>query len=183
MLKALSATPLAYFFLATLAMADTAPIADETLRVTALHAIFPGMQISMAPRKQIDESSSKKPGPYKLDSQDALAKENVYRVVGKPTNQAEQCAAEDLQVSGKFSDTRLLRFELFRSPHNSEFLTVLQYSFEGANPSGPCWSVGFLARLGDADGLLTVKGMVLTQWSSSIHVAFNRIARFNWRWC
>jgi hypothetical protein len=33
-------------------MADTSPITDETLRMSALHAIFPGMQISLMPARE-----------------------------------------------------------------------------------------------------------------------------------
>jgi hypothetical protein len=123
------------FLIATLALADTAPITDEDLRMTALRAIFPGMRISLVPGKRI-----------------ALAKESVYRVVGKATNESEECASEDLRTAGKFVDVRLLRFQMFRWPNSSGLLAVLQYNFEGANPAGPCWSVGFLARMEDIGG-------------------------------
>jgi hypothetical protein len=138
---------LACFLITTLALADTAPIADENLRMDALRAIFPGMQISLVPGKRVADAPPKKPGPYELDSPDALARENVYRVIGKATNQAEQCAAENLQVSGTSSETRLLRFQLFRWPKDNGLLAVLQYKFEGASPAGACWSVGLLIRL------------------------------------
>jgi hypothetical protein len=82
----------AYFFIAAVAMADTLPIADENLRMTALHAIFPGMGISLVPGKRIGNAPQKKRGPYELDATDALAKENVYRMIGKATNEAERCA-------------------------------------------------------------------------------------------
>ena len=110
------------------------------------------MRISLVPGKRIGDPSPKKPGPYELDGPDAFAKESVYRVVGKATNEAEGCASEDRRTAGKFVDVRLLRFQMFRWPNSSGLFAVLQYNFEGANPAGPCWSVGFLARLEDIGG-------------------------------
>jgi hypothetical protein len=133
--------------LASCAMAQTPPIADEALRMTTLRAIFPGMQISLVPGKRIDDSSPQNTSAYELGFVDALAKENVYRVVGHAMNEAEQCAAEDLQIAGKFSDSRVLRFLIYHWPQSSDLLAVLQYNFEGSNPAGSCWSVGFVARL------------------------------------
>jgi hypothetical protein len=140
-----------------MAMADTPPITDENLRMSALQAIFPGMQISLVSGKRIGEPSPKKRGTYELDGEDALAKDNVYRVVGKATNEAEGCASEDMSTPGKFVDVRLVRFRLFHWPANSDLLAVLQYNFEGASPAGSCWSVGLLARLAEADGRLKVQ--------------------------
>ena len=56
------------FFVAIMAIAETAPIADENLRMNALHAIFPGMQISLVPGKRIDDSWPKKLEPDNLFS-------------------------------------------------------------------------------------------------------------------
>jgi hypothetical protein len=41
---------------ATLAMADTPPITDEPLRMSAFHAIFPGMQITLVIGKARNEA-------------------------------------------------------------------------------------------------------------------------------
>ena len=94
------------FLVATLAMADTPPIADENLRMSALHAIFPGMQISFVPGKRLGDPPPKKTGPYELDSPDPLATANVYRVIGKAMNEAEKCASDQI-LTGKASNTRL----------------------------------------------------------------------------
>jgi hypothetical protein len=151
----------AYFLIAAVAMADTLPIADENLRMTALHAIFPGMGISLVPGKRIGNAPQKKRGPYELDATDALAKENVYRMIGKATNEAERCASEDLRVSGKFSDTRLLRFKLYHWPNSPALLVVLQYNFDAASPAGACWSTGLLERLDETKGEWSVRDRYL----------------------
>lgn len=132
-------------------MADTLPITDEILRMSALHAIFPGMEISLVPGKRIGDASPIKTGPYELDSPDALAKDNVYRVIGKPTNEAEQDASGQLMAI-KSSTTRLVRFQVFRWPKSSGLLVVLQYAFEDASPSMACPSIGLLVQLANVDG-------------------------------
>jgi hypothetical protein len=147
-----SARSFALFFIATLAIADTPPIADENLRMSALRAIFPGMQISLVPGKRIDDSWPTKQEPRELYGPDALAKEKVYRVIGKAMNEAEGCTSEDLGTPGKFVDVRLVRFRLFRWPKSTGVLAVLQYSFEDANPSLACSSIGLLVQLANGDG-------------------------------
>jgi hypothetical protein len=142
---------LACFFLATLAMADTVPIADENLRASALRAIFPGMQISLIPDKRIDDSWPENPRRNQLDSPDALAKENVYRVIGQPTNEAEKQASAQL-ITGKPSSTRLIRFQIFHWPNSADLLAVLQYKFEDAIPSSACPSIGLLVKLQNVAG-------------------------------
>src|ERR1035437_4389944 len=124
----------AFLLFAALAMADTPPIADENLSMNALHAIFPGMQISLVPGKRINNSRSIKRSPYELDSPDALANATVYRVIGKPTNQAEKDASGQL-TGAKFSNTRLVRFQMFRWPQTTALLAVLQYDFEDSSPT------------------------------------------------
>jgi hypothetical protein len=136
----------ACFFVASLAIADTAPISDENLRMGALHAIFPGMQISLVAGKRIDDSWPKKPKTDDLFFPDALAKENVYRVIGKPMNEVEQGASEDV-ASLNISTTRVLRFQLFRWPSTEALVAVLQYSFVGVFPALACQSIGLLAQL------------------------------------
>jgi hypothetical protein len=123
-------------------------VSDETLRVVALKAIFIGMQVSVEPGKKIDDSWPKKPQAGEIFFPDALANENVYRVVGKARNEAEQCASENL-LTQEFSNTRQVRFRLFRWPNQNDagLLAVLQYNFLGARPAGVCWSVGLLVHL------------------------------------
>src|SRR5665213_2129108 len=97
-----------FFLSAAIALADTAPVRDESLRIAALRAIFPGMPISLIDGKRIDDSWPEQPRPSELDSPDALGKENVYRVTGSAANEAEKQAAAQL-ITGKPSSTRLVR--------------------------------------------------------------------------
>ncbi len=145
------ALSIALFFIATLAIADTPPIVDENLRMSALQAIFPGMQITLVPGKRSDDSRPIRRSPYELDSPDALAKENVYRVIGKATNEAEKDASGQLMTI-RASTTRLVRFQIFRWPKSSGLLVVLQYAFENASPSMACPSIGLLVQLANIDG-------------------------------
>jgi len=137
---------LLFFLLTNLALAGTAPISGENLRITALQTIFPGMQISLIPGQLISGSRRLKRGPQELDSPDALVKENVYRVIGKATKEVEKEASVNI-ISGPSSSTRLLRFQLFHWPHSAGLLAVLQYKFDGANPSMACPSIGRLVQL------------------------------------
>jgi hypothetical protein len=116
------------------------PVSDESLRLTALRAVFPGMQVLVDRGRKIDNSGPGWP--------DALAREVVYRVVGKAMNDAERGASEDLR-SRTFSSTRQVRFKLFRWPNENEagLLAVLQYDFSGANPALGCLSIGRLVHL------------------------------------
>jgi hypothetical protein len=143
------------FLVATLAIAETPPIADESLRMNALHAIFPGMQISLVPGKRLSDPPAKKTGPYELDSPDPLATANIYRVIGKPTNEAERDASGQL-MRLKISNTRLVRFQIFRWPKTTGLLAVLRYAFEDASPSMACPSIGLLVQLANVDGTLKV---------------------------
>jgi hypothetical protein len=124
------------------------PISDEGLRILALRATFTGMEVSIGQGKRIDEAPPEKPKPGEIASHDALADEPVYRVIGKTTNKAETWASEDI-IAGRFSNTRQVRFRLFRWPNANadEFLAVLQYDFAGANPAMSCPSIGLLVHL------------------------------------
>src|SRR5271165_2124413 len=132
------------FLVAAIALADTAPVADENLRIAALHAIFPGMQIALASGQRIDDS-------WPQVSPDALAGENVYRVTGQAMNEAEKEASEHL-ITGRSSRTRLVRFQIFPWPVSKELLAVLQYKFEEAVPSMACPSIGMLVKLAPVEG-------------------------------
>ena len=138
-------------------MADTAPTADENVRMAALHAIFPDMQISLLSGKRIDDSWPEQPRPRELDSPDALAKENIYRVAGAATNEAEKEASAQLitRIPSALS-TRLVRFQIFPWPGRTGSLAVLQYRFEDALPSMACPSIGLLVHLENASGKLKV---------------------------
>jgi hypothetical protein len=167
---------LACFFLATLAMADTAPIADETLRESALRAIFPGMQISLIPDKRIDDSWPENPRRNQLDSPDALSKENVYRVIGQPTNEAEKQASAQL-INGKPSNTRLIRFQIFHWPNSEDLLAVLQYKFEDAIPSSACPSIGLLVKLQNVAGAWQIRDRHLLE--TTYHFTLQTIRMLN----
>jgi len=144
-------TKYALFFFAAMAMADTAPIADENLRLGALEAIFPGMGISLNAGKRIDDSWPDIPKARALNAPDALAGENVYRVIGSVANEAEKQASSQI-VTGKSSSTRLVRFVLYPWPDRTTFIAVLQYSFEDAIPPLACPSIGLLVQLTNTAG-------------------------------
>jgi hypothetical protein len=106
------------------------------------------MEASVDRGKRINNSWPEHPSQRERSYPDALADENVYRVVGKATNAAERTASQDLST-GRFSDARHVRLRLFQWPgeSGSGLLAVLQYDFPGVNPAGSCWSIGLLVRL------------------------------------
>ena len=142
---------LAVFLLAAIARADTPPVGDERLRLTALRAIFPGMQISLLEGKRIDDSWPEQPKPSELDSPDALASQPVYRVTGPATNEAEKQASSQL-ITGTPSTTRWVRFVVFHWPNSTGMLAVLQYQFEDAVPPMSCPTLGLLVQLNNVNG-------------------------------
>jgi hypothetical protein len=152
----------ALFLCAAMAMADTAPIADETLRLGALQAIFPGTRISIVAGKHIDDSWPDLPKPRQLNAPDAMAGESVYRVVGNATNEAERQAASQV-VTGKASITRLVRFQVFPWPDHATVLAVLQYNFEDAIPPMACPTIGLLVELASAGGNWQVRDRYLIE--------------------
>jgi hypothetical protein len=124
------------------------PVSDEGLRLAALRAIFPGMLVSLDRNRKIDDSWPEKPKAGELYFPDALAGESVYAVTGHAMNEAESEASKDIST-GKVSNTRQLRFQLFRWPKENDtgLLAVLQYDFPGASPAMSCPSVGLLVHL------------------------------------
>lgn len=152
----------AFFLFAAVAMADTAPIADESLRLGALQAIFPGMRISLAAGKHIDDSWPEEPRPRGLNAPDAMAGQSVYRVTGNPANEAEKQASSQL-VTGKSSSTRLVRFRLFPWTDRTTFIAVLQYNFEDALPPMACPSIGLLVQLANVAGNWEVRDRYLLE--------------------
>jgi len=152
----------ALFLFTTLTLADTAPFADENLRMSALHAIFPGMQISFLPGQRIDDSWPLEPTRNALNSPDALARENVYRVIGKATNEAEKEASDQL-ITGHPSNTRLVRFQIFPWPDGAGLLAVLQYKFDQAVPSMACSSIGLMVHLAKVAGSWRVRDRYLAE--------------------
>lgn len=151
-----------FFLFAAVALADIPPLPDEGLRMNALAAIFPGMQIALAPGKHIDDSWPDRPQAHLLNAPDALATENVYRVAGGATNEAEKQASAQL-ITGKSSTTRLVRFQIFPWPDRTGLLAVLQYNFEGAVPSMACPSIGLLVQLARENGRWEVKDRYLLE--------------------
>ncbi|HTB13184.1 MAG TPA: hypothetical protein VK752_16490 [Bryobacteraceae bacterium] len=147
---------------AATALADIAPLADETLRLTALRAIFPGMQISLLEGKRIDDSWPEQPKHSELDSPDAFAKETVYRVTGAAGNEAEKQAASQL-ITGKPSSTRQVRFQIFSWPNSTGLLAVLQYKFEDAVPPMACPTLGLLIQLANVNGAWQIRDRYLLE--------------------
>jgi hypothetical protein len=123
------------------------PVSDETLRLAALHVIFPRMEVSVDQGKRIDHSSQWRSAPD-LFVPDALKNEPVYRVIGKAQNQAEGEACADV-VTGRRSDVRQVRFKLFRWPseNTAGLLAVLQYDFADTNPAMSVLSIGLQVHL------------------------------------
>jgi len=150
------------FLFGALAMADTAPIVDESLRMGALQAIFPGMRISLNAGKHIDDSWPEITHPRSLNAPDAMAEENVYRVIGSPANEAERQASSQI-VTGKPSTTRLVRFRLLPWLDRATFIAVLQYNFEDAIPPMACPSIGLLVQLANIAGNWEVKDRYLLE--------------------
>jgi hypothetical protein len=74
----------------------TKPISDESLRTAALQIIFPHTQISVANRNKPLPIAPSRPAPHGIRHPDVFMHESVYQVVGKPTNQIESGAAEDV---------------------------------------------------------------------------------------
>jgi hypothetical protein len=165
------------FLIGAIAMGETTPIADESLRVAALRAIFPGMQISLFDGKRINDSWPEQPRPAELDSQDALAKENVYRVTGNATNEAEKQASAQL-VTGKPSTTRLVRFQIFPWPNSTGLAAVLQYKFEDAIPPMACPSLGLLVQLANVKGAWEVRDRYLLETMNHISLKTVRMVDF-----
>jgi hypothetical protein len=152
----------AFLLFTAIALADTAPIADESLRLNALRAIFPGMQISLLEGKRINDSWPEQPKPAELDSPDAFARENIYRVIGQPINEAENQASSQL-MTGKTSTTRLIRFQIFPWPNSKNLLAVLQYKFEDALPPMACPTLGLLVQLENLKGKWEVRDQYLLE--------------------
>jgi hypothetical protein len=166
----------ALLLFASIAWADTAPIPDEALRLAALRAVFPGMQISLLDGKRIDDSFPERPKPDELDGKDALTKENVYRVIGKATNEAEKQASEHL-LNHTYSNTRLVRFQIFRWPASTGLLAVLQYNFEDAIPSMAVASLGLLVQLANVDGNLEARDRYLLE--TNYHFSLKTVRMLN----
>jgi hypothetical protein len=151
-----------FFIFTAIAVAETSPVSDEALRLNVLHAIFPGMPISVVPGARIDDSWPEQPKRSELDSPDALAKENVYRVIGKAANEAEKEASDQL-ITRKPSSARAVRFQVFHWPNSPGLLAVLQYKFEDAVPSMAFASIGLLVQLANVNGNWEVRDRYLLE--------------------
>ncbi len=136
----------ALLFALAMRMSGSAETVDrEETRLAALRAIFPGMTI-VRTEKRIDKSwRPDLPKPV-LSFADGLRDEAVYRVSGPAANEVERCASENMETE-KFSETRLVRFRMFRWPVERVHAAVVQYDFEGANPAGSCWSIALVVSL------------------------------------
>ncbi len=140
---------------ASAALSATKPIADESLRMDALRAVFPKSAISLVVGRSIDDSWNPTVHSKEFLFPDALATEKVYRVVGPASGPAEECAASVVTNNSSFSKIREVRFEIFRWPDtadSSSLLAVLQYNFRGANPPMSCPSIARLARVTHTGG-------------------------------
>lgn len=128
-------------------------LTEELQRLSALRAIFPQMQVSIATAEKIDDPQPKDLVPAWRMLPDALAGYDVYRVTGLAMNEAERAASEDLGT-GQFSNNRRVRLQLFPWPNEADhgLLAVLQYDFSGASPAMSCPSIGLLVHLVENSG-------------------------------
>lgn len=127
----------------------SAPIRDEALRRQILATVFPQMQVSAVFGKL--HPRNKRPRGALIFFPDAMAGERLYRILGPPSGEAEECASEDV-VSRTKSNIRELSFLAYRWPGRSDVLAVLQYEFKGVSPAGACFSIGRLIHLANGDG-------------------------------
>lgn len=164
------------FLIAGFALADTAPIADESLRIAALRAIFPGMRIELMQGKRINDSWQENARPSELRAPDAFSQETVYRVMGDAMNQAEKTASTQL-ATGKISNTRLVRFQVFRWPESTELVAVLQYNFEDATPEWSCPTIGLLVHLANQGGQMEIRDRYLVEPAS--HYSLKTVRMLN----
>lgn len=135
---------------ATASFSATQPITDESLRMDALRAVFPNTTISLEAGRSINDSWSPAGHSKGFTFPDALANAKVYRVVGPPSGQAEECAASDVTHEKSFSQIREVRFRVFRWPgsaDSSSLVAVLQYAFQGANPPMSCPSIARVSHV------------------------------------
>jgi hypothetical protein len=162
---------------ASLGAADR-PISNERLRLAMLQTIFPGAAISLERGVRIDNVWPKNVKRGEISYPEAMAHENVYRIVGPPMNEVERHASEDV-LTRRLSDTRQVRLMLFRWPDeiDSGMLAVVQYAFEGVVPAGCCWSVGRLIHLDKDTAYSKVRSEYLLQtWH---HSSLQRIELMN----
>jgi len=136
-------------------LSATEPIADESLRMQVLQAVFSKTTISLAVGRSINGSWSLPEHPKEFLFPDALATEKVYRVVGAASSRAEDCAASDVTNDSSISQIREVRFRVFRWPgtgDSSSLLAVLQYAFPEANPPQACPSIARVSRVMNSRG-------------------------------
>jgi hypothetical protein len=107
-----------------------------------------------------------------------MAKENVYRVIGKPTNEAEKDASGKLMTI-RVSSTRSVRFQIFHWPKHTGLLAVLQYAFEDATPSMACPSIGLLVQLAIVDGTWRARDQYLLETEHHFSVQSIRMLDLN----
>jgi len=145
---------------------ETAEIKDPQTRLVALHAVFPGMEITADPSAPLRHATKQKAKGNPLDFPDIFANDGVYTVIGEPSNRIEGCASDDI-ITFKVSTKRRVHLKLFRWPNEGEFglLVLLQYDFAGANPAMSCPTLGLLAHLTRQDG----------QWHARDQFALNTV--------
>ena len=126
----------AFFLFAAAAMADTAPVVDENLRLGALQTIFPGMRISLnATAEAHRRFLAGDPATARTQRSGRTSRhENIYRVIGNATNEAEKQASTQISDRLKAVQHPACPLPAVPWPGRISFIAVLQYNFEDAIP-------------------------------------------------
>jgi hypothetical protein len=120
-------------------------VTDESIRLAALAAAFPGATIAPAPPVKVAPKPKDSKGvdvAELVGFRDAFESEREYLINAPPSDDLERCAAEDLG-SDKISDVRRLKARFYRTSADVAVL-IAQYAFEAAAPAGACWSIARL---------------------------------------
>jgi hypothetical protein len=135
----------------TLALLAAGPAATQSendfdLRVEVLRAVFPGALVERAALHR-EDLTLKLLDRSPMIFPDALLPQALFSVTGKPLDDLERCAAEDL-LTHRMMEMRQVRFQLNPWPGTRrDLLAVMQYRFEGAKPSSNCTSIAEAIRL------------------------------------
>jgi hypothetical protein len=154
------------------------PVFDEYLRLQILASIFPGMEAARI-FQRTEDSSLRIQDRWRLVFPDALATEQLYRVIGPPADARERCAANDL-LNHRTLDSREVRFQIFHWPGSgaaNRILAIVQYRFDGARPLASCTSIAALCRLAPAGKSWEIEERYLFDTAKHHHLEGIQLAR------
>jgi len=122
-------------------------VTDESIRLRALGAAFPGSSVSREPTIAPSRSVSKKPRGFVVSTTDlvgfadAFRRERLYIVTSPPSDGDERCAAEDV-ATREIAEARNLQFQLY-SFDKFDYVLLAQYRY-GVSNALACESLGRL---------------------------------------